>query len=60
MFLTYWPQIIWLFLAIFGLGYGLYKHGKPKEGRESFWITLVATLVSFILVYCGGFFKGFF
>ena len=60
MFTTYWPQIVWIFILIFGLGHSLYKHGQPKEGKENFWITLLAAIISFTLVYCGGFFKGFF
>ena len=60
MFSTYWPQIAWIFILIFNLGYAAVNHGKPKTGNENFWINLLASTISFTIIYFGGFFKGFF
>ena len=35
------------------------KHGKPKEGKESFWYWLIAFSINLSLLYWGGFFDCF-
>jgi len=52
-----WPQILTLFLYVFGLGIALANEGKPR-GNYSFISTLIATAFSFWVLYEGGFFKG--
>ena len=55
-----WPQITYLVLTVLGLGIAIEKHGKPKEGKENFWITLIAYIPIFYLLYMGHFFDVFF
>ena len=35
------------------------KHGKPKEGKESFWYWLIGFAINLSLLYWGGFFDCF-
>ena len=35
------------------------KHGKPKEGKESFWYWLIGFAINLSLLYLGGFFDCF-
>ena len=35
------------------------KHGKPKEGKESFWYWVIACVIDLSLLYWGGFFDCF-
>lgn len=50
------PQIIVLGLTFLGIGSQMVKHGKPKEGNESFWTHLIAVIITYSLLYWGGFF----
>ena len=50
------PQVITLCLYGASLGLSLAKHGKPREGTESFWISLFATVMQLGLLWWGGFF----
>lgn len=50
------PQIIWLTINLLGLGISLAKHGEPKEGKYSFWWTLLSLLINVALLYWGSFF----
>lgn len=49
-------QLIALGLMVLGLGITLSQHGKPKEGKHSFWVTLVSQAIWFLILYFGGFF----
>ena len=49
------PQIIWLVMAIFGLIYEIINHGKPHEPHNAY-IFAVSMVISFLLLYWGGFF----
>jgi hypothetical protein len=51
------PQIIFICIRLFGLGIMLSQHGKPKKGKENFWIDLAATAITFGLLIWGGFFN---
>jgi len=51
------PQIIWIVNICIYLGIVLAKHGQFREGRHNFFTSLVATVLSFLLMYWGGFFK---
>jgi len=34
-----------------------YGHGKPKDGENNFWISLVALVIQFGLMYGAGLFR---
>ena len=50
------PQIIYLFLSIFGLGVVLERHGQPKDTNYNFWWSLVQECLLIYLLNLGGFF----
>ncbi len=50
------PQIIYLTLVCLSLGIAIEQHGKPKEGINNFWVTLIGTVISILLLAWGGFF----
>ena len=54
-----WPQWTFIFLLTLGLGLALGKHGDPRS-NWSFWATLFNSVITFALLYYGGFFKGMF
>ena len=51
---------IWqiIMVALYALSLGLYlaNHGKPKEGKYSFWTALFSTGLQIFILYMGGFF----
>lgn len=49
------PQIIWLVLVVFGLIYEIINHGKPHAPHNAYTLA-ISTVISFLLLYCGGFF----
>ena len=55
--IQYWPQTVFVILIVLNLGIILERHGKPKTGNESFWISLTSTALTMWLLYEGGFFK---
>ena len=50
------PQTLVLVLLALSLGVSLADHGKPREGRNSFWVSLAGKLVQVGLLVWGGFF----
>lgn len=54
--MTIYAIIILVFLAL-NLLAGAYMHGKPRQGKHNFLLTLVVTLINFALLYFGGFFN---
>ena len=52
----HWPQIVWLALTLIGIGVQCAKHGKPREGKENVFITIISTIIVATLLYYGGFF----
>lgn len=50
------PAIIYLSLTGIGLLASAYMHGKPREGVYNFWVSAVATVITFGLLFWGGFF----
>lgn len=50
------PQIIMLIIYGINIGSSLVNHGKQREGKHSFWATLVATGLSAWILSSGGFF----
>ena len=49
------PQIIMIVIYGLNLGISLTRHGEPKRGYESFWITLIGTAISYGILRWGGF-----
>lgn len=49
-------QIIIIILYSMSLGIALVNHGKPKQGNENFWITLISVLINLFILIQGGFF----
>jgi hypothetical protein len=50
------PQLIFIALALISLGIVMSKHGEPKTGSHNVFIEILATAISFSLMYWGGFF----
>lgn len=50
------PQIIFICIAVYGLAVEIERHGKPKTQKHNAWENLVAIVISFSLLYWGGFF----
>lgn len=51
------PQIILIVLYGISLLYSAYFHGKPKDGRHSFWSNLIGVAIIISLLWWGGFFN---
>ena len=51
--------IILLCILFINLGIELANHGKPKEGKYSFWGKLIAVIINLILFYYAGLFDKF-
>lgn len=49
------PQLIWLVMAVIGLIVEIVEHGKPREPHNAY-IFAVSVVISFLLLYWGGFF----
>lgn len=52
-----WPQGICIGLTLFNLTCAAIQDGEPKKGNHSLSISLLGTLISYGLLYWGGFFK---
>lgn len=50
------PAIIWIIIAVMGLGVSLARDGETKVKKESFLQTLIATGINVALLWWGGFF----
>lgn len=53
----HWPQIVWCALALLGLGVSLAKRNRKEIGFIDFLATLITTLITAWLLWCGGFFS---
>lgn len=49
-------EITLLLLLIANLVLGAYQHGKPKKGTENFYLTFIATALTFLLYKWAGLF----
>jgi hypothetical protein len=54
------PQIIYLILVSLSFGIVIQQHGEPKKGKVSAWSHLFGIILTFVLLYWGGFFDVFF
>jgi len=52
------PQIIWVVLAVISLCCSAFLHGHERLGTHSFPVDFVGRLLTFALLYWGGFFGG--
>ena len=52
-----WPQITIIVLWAIGAYEALIDHGKPKDGKHNFYVTLASTGIGIFVLYSGGFFK---
>lgn len=52
-----WATYLYIALTLVGLGIALEGHGKEKKGKESVWMHIVSVIVTYSLLYFGGFFK---
>jgi hypothetical protein len=50
-------MLAYLVLHILGLGHDLANDGKPKTGRHSFSVSLVASAICLGILYMGGAFE---
>ncbi len=50
------PQIIWIVLAVLGVGISLAKDGEPKTDSHSFMTSVICTSIVASILYWGGFF----
>ena len=49
------PQIIMIVIFALGLFISLENHGKPKQGTDNFFLTLLGTAINIALLWWGGF-----
>lgn len=49
------PQTTMATLLLIGLLFAARDHGKPKTGKDNFWVSLFAAAVNILLLYWGGF-----
>lgn len=52
-----WPQITVIIYWLLILCIKATMHDKPLEGKHNFMLYLMATIISGIVLFCGGFFK---
>lgn len=51
-----WPQWTWIALVFISLLLHAHDHGKPKTGKDNFWIALTGASIVAFLLWQGGFF----
>jgi hypothetical protein len=52
-----WPQLIYLVLSLIGLYVAVSAHGTPKRGTENAWPAVAGLVISWALLWWGGFFQ---
>lgn len=53
----HWPQIVWCARALLGLGSALAKNNRKESDTLDLLATIIATLITAWLLWCGGFFS---
>ena len=51
------PQITLIVLYCISLGINLSEHGKPKQGKNNVFTSIVALIIQISILTWGGFFK---
>ena len=54
------PQIVYLVLLCWGMGYAVAIHGKPREGKHNAIVDILAIAIQLFFMAWGGFFDVFF
>lgn len=49
-----WPQLVMIGMYVFDFAYACVNNGKP-QGNYSVFTTILGTVVSFVILYAGGF-----
>lgn len=49
--------VIYIVLTVVGMCVEAYQHGKPKDGKHNFWISILASVPIWLLLIWGGFFN---
>lgn len=52
-----WPQITLIFIWAISLGLAARDHGKPKEGNDNMWYTILGVAIYAVLLHFGGFWR---
>lgn len=52
-----WANYTLIIMEFITLGIAMGRHGTPKNENYNFWITLISVIITFILLYFGGWFK---
>ena len=53
------PQIVMIVLFAMSLGISAATHGKPKDGNNSFFLSLLSVVIQVAILWWGGFFSVF-
>jgi len=55
------PQIIYIILTFISFGITIEQHGKDKKiKKHNAWTSFMSIIISYMLLYSGGFFDCFF
>lgn len=49
-------QVIYIIIIGLNLGISLAKHGKYRNDKYNFWVTLIASIIDVAILRWGGFF----
>lgn len=55
LLISYWPQLVYIFLLLFGFFYTLGHYGKPKGNYD--WTDLLGIIIMVFILYFGHFFS---
>jgi len=47
----FWPLLVAGLFYIFCLCFNAYQHGKPREGKHSFWVSLKSVMISILWIF---------
>lgn len=50
------PQAILVTISIISMGIEIERHGKEQTGKHDFGVYLIASVITYSLLYWGGFF----
>ena len=51
-----WPQITLIALWSISMFQAIDKHGEPKEGKHNLFVSAIALVIAWFILYSGGFF----
>ena len=50
------PQLIYLLIIVVGFTINCMKHGKPQTGNYNGWLSFLASIITLLILWWGGFF----